>query len=100
MKNDRCEAVVERICKSIRSIPFEDGRHRVCIGDAIMSPWANDGEVANIRDAIRRVAEGLCDGPEPGQEIWEGECPVCGTSLNVQYGDEPGQIGIVYSRKD
>lgn len=36
--------------------------------------------------------------PEPGQTIWKGTCPGCGGDLDVQYGEDPGDIGIVYGR--
>jgi DNA-directed RNA polymerase subunit M/transcription elongation factor TFIIS len=42
--------------------------------------------------------ESKCE-PEPGQTIWDGTCPVCGASLDVHHGEEPGEIGIVYSPK-
>lgn len=44
-------------------------------------------------DTLRQLALGE---PEPGQPIWEGDCPVCGTHLDVHHGEDEGQVGIIY----
>lgn len=34
------------------------------------------------------------DGIEPGQPIGECTCPCCGASLEIEHGDEEGQIAV------
>lgn len=43
------------------------------------------------------IAAGGNDGPEPGEPIGTCACPCCGASLEVEHGDEPGQIAVIGS---
>lgn len=49
--------------------------------------------------AMRRAAAEMQE-PEPGAPILDTDCPCCGAILEIQHGDEPGDVGIVWWRED
>ncbi|MCK9358067.1 MAG: hypothetical protein M0R22_13130 [Dehalococcoidia bacterium] len=78
----------EKALREIAAIDEGEARCRcVSIARAALAPKATEDE----------EIECFCqeDGHEPGEVIAEVHCPCCGASLSVQYGDDPGEIGVV-----
>jgi hypothetical protein len=85
------ESSATRAEKALREIAATDEGEARCrcvsIARAALAPKATEDE----------EIECFCqeDGHEPGEVIAEVHCPCCGASLSVQYGDDPGEIGVV-----
>lgn len=45
-------------------------------------------------EAMQRAKQTL-EQPEPGTPILTTDCPCCGAELEIEHGDEPGEIGVV-----
>lgn len=64
--------------------------------------WVRYDEAqAEIDAALTRVAElEEEENHEPGELIAKVSCPICGSGLSVEYGDDPGKIGVLGSPSD
>lgn len=59
-------------------------------------------EVRQLRDSLQPPSETPATGPqtargipEPGDLIANGDCPICGSTITVEHGDEPGEIAFL-----
>lgn len=60
------------------------------LGYIILQVDREDHQAA--RDALAGQPEA---NPEPGQPIGRVSCPSCGASLQIEHGDDPGEIAII-----
>ena len=69
-----------------------------------------EADVPRIAQALERIADRLATfeqatatleqvaGPEPGEPIAEVHCPCCGAHLEVEHGDDEGDVAVVGTR--
>ena len=63
------------------------------VDDAMCVSVAGKGnsQKAKLTRAMRRALSAL-EQPEPGTPILTTDCPCCGAELEIEHGDEPGEI--------
>lgn len=64
-----------------------------CSGSPSFAP---EGEA---RGGWLKLCAPLLDGPEPGEPIVKVDCPCCGAALEIEHGDEPGEIAVIGTEK-
>ena len=71
------------------------------VDDAMCVSVAGKGnsQKAKLTRAMRRALAAL-EQPEPGTPILTTDCPCCGAELEIEHGDEPGDIGVVGTPAD
>lgn len=71
------------------------------VDDAMCVSVAGKGssQKAKLTSAMRRALAAL-EQPEPGTPILTTDCPCCGAELEIEHGDEPGDIGVVGTPAD
>ena len=70
-----------------------DGFARDVVTVALRAAYAVDVEPLFARaEAAERERD---EATEPGKLIAKVDCPKCGTELQIEHGDEPGEVGIL-----